>query len=91
MRRILSLILVMGLVLNIVIPVYATEAVGDDPAVGGFWKDLAKGVDFACAVLGVSAIATKGVVCAFNPVATGVCVGCAVWAVYRATGALLGE
>lgn len=94
MRRVLSLTLIAGLILNIVLPVRASEAVTDNQTdyqeLGGFWESLKHGTDLACATLAIGVAYTQGMLCFTHPVGTVVCSFCTAWGVYRALGGILG-
>lgn len=87
MKRYISLVLVVGLLLNVVIPVCATSSEIDETEVEGFWRDVIKTVDVSCAVVGVVAAYTGGGICATG-VGTVTCSICVGWAAARAASAL---
>jgi hypothetical protein len=82
-------------VLNIVLPVYATDAVTDDGSDkqelgGGFWEGLKNGTDLACATLAVGIAYYGSVLCFAHPVGTAVCSFCLAWGLYRGIGGIFG-
>jgi hypothetical protein len=86
MRRILSLILAVGLLFNVVIPAYASDSIDiGEPLGKPKWMHW---VDYSCGVVGLAAIASVGGFCA-NPVGGVVCIGCAGWAFYQAANDLI--
>ena len=78
--------LCIGLLLNIVIPVYAADT---DPTVEGFWDNWTNKVDIVCSAMAVTEVVTVGAVCATG-VGTVACAACAGWGMYRAVSGLLG-
>lgn len=87
MRRILCLILAVGLLFNVVIPAYASDSTEDMGELVGRPKWM-HWVDYSCGVLGMTAIVSGGGLCA-NPVGGTVCVACAGWALYWAANDLI--